>query len=360
MKQDENKTRDQWGVQGDQWEEQEDNAFLRYASRMRDPIDSALIGTFALPVPQEEKTFLYRPLENFIAAGGKRLRPVLVCLGAEVSGANPYDALPVAASLELFQTAALIHDDIADQSQERRGLPCLHLQEGTGMALNQGDLALIESFASVAENEGIAPDLALALIQELCRMERHTAEGQSLDLGWVRENNWDVTPEDYLRMATLKTAWYTVASPLVLGALFGDASSSLEALRTYGLNLGLAFQIVDDVLNLKGDSADLGKDFRSDLTEGKRTLLTTYALQHLGTTQKQELLEILSAHTTDASALARGVDLIESTGAFTYAKKTASDLLARAEKSLDDAQLSAGEAKNALESLAPYITGRTY
>lgn len=339
--------------------------FAAYAEKMRNAIDSALLGAFALPVPSEEKAFLYRPLENFIAAGGKRLRPTLVCLAAEATGANPHDALPVAASLEYFQAAALIHDDIADQSKTRRGEQCLYLQEGLGMALNQGDLALIESYASIVEDETISPALAHKLLVEICKMQRYTTEGQALDLGWVREKNWDVTPQDYLRMATLKTAWYTVASPLVLGALFGlqqasDADSCLEHLRAFGLDLGVAFQIIDDVLNLKGDPAQQGKDFRSDITEGKRTLLTTYALQNLDASNKEKLLQILTAHTTDADELASAVGLIEDSGAFAYADKIVKDLLTRAETSFSAAHLIASDAKNALESLASYVSERTH
>lgn len=344
----------------------ENNAFVRYVHKMRDAVDAALMGAFALPVPSGEKKYLYRPLEDFLATGGKRTRPVLVCLAAEAFGKNPQEVLQIAASLEFFQAAALIHDDIADNSLTRRGEKCLYLKEGTGMALNQGDFALIESYSCVIEDETIPPTLKTALLREIALMQRHTAEGQALDLGWVRDKNWEVTPQDYLRMATLKTAWYSVASPLVLGALFAEATSEQIAnLRSFGLDLGVAFQITDDILNLKGDPKMQGKDFQSDITEGKRTLLSTYALQNLEGQDKQELLGILSQNSTDSEKLTRAVELIEKAGAFEYANQIKEDLLEKAKISLASLGFTGKnaeeqDAQNALESLASFVVERTF
>lgn len=317
-----------------------DNLFVAYCHKMRDAIDAALMGAFAIPIEQDLKSLLYRPLEDFIASGGKRTRPVLVCLSAQACGANPHDALQVAASLEYFQAAALIHDDIADNSQTRRGLPCLYKNEGTGPALNQGDLALIESYACIIEDDAIDANLARNLLKEIATMQRHTAEGQALDLGWVREKKWDITPEDYLRMATLKTAWYSVATPLVLGALFAGApQETIEALRHFGLDLGVVFQITDDILNLKGSKEAQGKDFRSDITEGKRTLLSTYALQNLSDQKKQELRAILSRKTTDENQHEKAASLMKEAGAFEYAQNISHDLFERAMSYLEDTHL---------------------
>ena len=179
-----------------------DNLFVAYCQKMRDAVDAALMGAFAFPLEDDIQALLYRPLENFIASGGKRARPILLCLAAQAYGANPHEALQVAASLEYFQAAALIHDDIADESETRRGVPCLHRSEGDGLAINAGDLSLVESFACVADDTRVPAACRHAVMVELCEMMMRTVEGQALDLGWARDGRWDVTCEDYLAMAT--------------------------------------------------------------------------------------------------------------------------------------------------------------
>ena len=129
------------------------------------------------------------------------------------------------------------------------------------------------------------PDLddhtKVRVISELIEMTRRTIEGQALDIGWARDGRYDITPEDYLVMATHKTAHYSGAVPLAVGAIIGGGTAEeVEALRSYGLDTGLAFQIQDDLLNLIGSEESTKKDFRSDITEGKRTLVVVHALSN--------------------------------------------------------------------------------
>ena len=260
-------------------------------------------------------TYLYRPLCRFTAGGGKRVRPVLALLGAEAVGGRAGDALSAGVAIELFQSAALIHDDIADRSELRRGEPCLHKTLGTGLALNAGDLALTEVFEVVLADAQMPAERKLLVLRELVRMERHTLEGQALDLGWARDGRWDVSAEDYLYMIDGKTAWYSVAMPLYIGALCaGAAPERASGLIALGRHAGLAFQLQDDLLNLVGDAAAQGKDFRSDITEGKRTLAVVWALEHLAQDGRAELVELLQAGTTDPARLARAVELLEAGG----------------------------------------------
>ena len=141
------------------------------------------------------------------------MRPVLALLGAEAVGGCADQALSCGVAIELFQSAALIHDDIADASELRRGEPCLYRTEGLGLAINAGDLALTRVFEIVLADGSLPAERRLLVLEELVRMERHTLEGQALDLGWARDGRWDVTSDDYLYMIDGKTAWYTVASP---------------------------------------------------------------------------------------------------------------------------------------------------
>ena len=199
-------------------------------------------------------------------------------------------ATSAAAAIEHFHTAALIHDDIADEAELRRGEPCMHLTEGMGLAINAGDLALSLVNGTVVSDENLDDATKVRVITELIDMTRRTIEGQALDIGWARDGRYDITPEDYLVMATHKTAHYSGAVPLAIGAIIGGGTEvEVEALRNYGLDTGLAFQIQDDLLNLVGSEESTKKDFRNDITEGKRTLMVVHALQHHGGVRQHRL-----------------------------------------------------------------------
>ena len=255
-------------------------------------------------------------------------------------GGDPAAALSAAAAIEYFQSAALIHDDIADKSELRRGEPCTYVTEGTGVAINIGDLGLVNVLALVLRDQKLPAAIRADVAERLVQMEERTLEGQALDLGWVRDGRWDISVEDYLYMASHKTAYYSAAVPLVTGALCGGGTpDQLRALDEFGMRAGLAFQLQDDLLNLVGDAEAQGKDFRSDITEGKRTLLMVWALAHLGDLQRDELLHILGRKTTDAAELARAVELIDASGAVDYVRGYARELVADAKAHLVGARL---------------------
>ena len=302
--------------------------------------------------------YLYAPVARFTAGAGKRVRPVLALLACEAVSGSAQTALATACSIELFQTAALIHDDIADHGETRRGEPCLHVSLGEGLAINAGDAALVEASDAILADEGLSASTKLAVLAEMVHMQRMTLEGQALDLGWVRDGRWDVGPGDYLAMAIRKTAHYTCASPLVLGAIVGGADAERqEALRSFGLDAGLAFQIADDLLNLVGDAKAQGKDFRSDITEGKRTLAAVSALATLEAQDRDELQGILAAGTSDPALLGRAVELMEKAGAIEAARAKAEALAQSAIGHLERAQLS-GDAHEKLVSMAHFFIER--
>ena len=339
-------------------------AFVSYLAEKRPLIESRLAdacphaaaadGTCA----DDLERYLYRPLERFCASGGKRTRPALCLLGAEAVGGSAESALSAAVAVETFQSAALIHDDIADEGELRRGVPCLHVSDGIGIATNVGDLALVVSTQAILDDEALGADVRLRLIDELMGMERRTLEGQALDLGWVRDGRWDITVDDYLYMASHKTAYYSAAVPLVMGAICAGASEGqIEALRSFGMAAGLAFQLQDDLLNLVGDAEAQGKDFRSDITEGKRTMAAVWAVGHLPEKSADELVELFSAKTTDAARLARAVELMEESGAIERVRGRARELVDEAKGHLASADFSPS-ARRTLTSMADFFVER--
>ena len=232
------------------------------------------------------------------------------------------------------------------------------MTEGTGVAINIGDLGLVNVLALVLRDEKLPADVRSDVAERLVQMEERTLEGQALDLGWVRDGRWDISVEDYLYMASHKTAYYSAAVPLVTGALCGGgAPDQLRALDEFGMRAGLAFQLQDDLLNLVGDAEAQGKDFRSDITEGKRTLLVVWALAHLGDLQRDELLHILGRKTTDAAELARAVELIDASGAVDYVRGYARELVADAKAHLVGARLEETP-RDVLLSMADFFVER--
>ena len=343
--------------------------FMDYLRERLPLVEDALARAAARPmtdgtVSADLERYLYAPLAHFTSGGGKRVRPVLALLGAEAVGGRPEDALSAGIAIELFQSAALVHDDIADESELRRGEPCLYKTEGVGLATNMGDLALTQVFEVVLADEGLDPARRLAVLAELVRMERHTLEGQALDLGWARDGRWDVTCDDYVYMVTSKTAWYSAALPLYIGAIAGGADKDdAEGLVDLGLHAGVAFQIQDDLLNLVGNAAAQGKDFRSDVTEGKRTLAVVWALEHLGEAERGELVALLESGTTDEGRLARAVELIEAGGGIAHCREVASrEAIAAKERAagLERQGLVSPEAHELLDSMADFFVQRDH
>lgn len=309
-------------------------------------------------VHEDINRYLYDPLTAYSENGGKRHRPLICAAACLAVGGDVMDVASAAAAIEHFHTAALIHDDIADEAETRRGEPCLHLVEGLGLAINVGDLGLSLVNGTVVHDENMDPALKVRVIAELTDMTRRTIEGQALDLGWARDSRYDITEEDYLLMATLKTAHYSGAVPLAIGAMIGGGTEGqIEALRNYGLDTGLAFQIQDDLLNLVGTDEAKKKDFRSDITEGKRTLCVVHALAH--SDKSERLIEILSAKTRDPQLLQEAVDIMNECGSIEYARSYAQNLTSISKNRLVDI-LPPSASREILISMADWFVSRLY
>lgn len=331
-------------------------AFELYLKRHWKKFDAYLADFFTDGSHPDMRRYLYEPLAAYTANAGKRHRPLICLLACEAVGGDPRRAWPSAAAIEHFHTAALIHDDIMDSSLTRRGVPCMHIVEGEGLAINAGDLALSLVTGTVVQDEGLEPSVRLRVLRELVDMTTRTIEGQALDIGWARDDRFDITIDDYLLMASHKTAYYSGAVPLAVGAIVGGGTEEqVEVLREFGLAAGLAFQIQDDVLNLVGTSESTKKDFRSDVTEGKRTLAAVHALAH--SPRGGRLLEILASRAEDPAVLQEAVDIMAEAGSIEFARRYARDLVMSAKADLE-AALPRSKARDLLLSMADFFVER--
>ena len=332
--------------------------FESYLKSFADPVGELINSYIPRGSHGDMDQYLYAPLYHYSENAGKRHRPLICYAACLAVGGNPDRATTSAAAIEHFHSAALIHDDIADEAELRRGEPCLHLTEGLGLAINMGDLALSMVNGPVVNDPLLDDATKVRVIRELIAMTCRTVEGQALDLGWARDGRYDITPEDYLTMAVHKTAHYSGAVPLAVGAIVAGASEEqVEALRSYGLDTGLAFQIQDDLLNLVGTDEAKKKDFRSDITEGKRTLVVVHALQNAGAAARARLVEILSSKERDPEVLAEAVAIMEEAGSVDYARAYAENLSQNAKARLVEV-IEPSPYRDLLVSMADWFVNR--
>jgi geranylgeranyl diphosphate synthase type II len=231
--------------------------------------------------PREPRRHLWDLVADYPQRGGRMLRPSLCIATARAFGASGEDAVNSAVALELLHNAFLVHDDVEDESDERRGRPTLHALHGVPLAVNVGDALTLLGLRALIDNRvRLGPRLTMLILEEAERMARETVEGQAIELGWRHDNAVDVDDADYLRMVLKKTCWYTTIWPSRVGALIGTRSAhDLDRFIRFGFFLGAAFQIQDDLLNLLGDPARYGKEIGGDVWEGKRTVMLIHLLR---------------------------------------------------------------------------------
>jgi geranylgeranyl diphosphate synthase, type II len=256
---------------------------------------------------------LYDLILDYPLRGGKALRPALsiaTCLGL---GGHLEAILPTAATLELYHNAFLIHDDIEDESWWRRGKPTLHIDHGVPIAVNVGDAMLSLSLQPLLDNvERVGLGPALRILRAVAKMTRLTVDGQALELDWVRSNAWRLDDDDYLTMVELKTSWYSFITPLQAGAIAaGAAPDRMAALESLGRHLGAAFQITDDLLNLRADPEEYGKEIGGDLWEGKRTLMLLHTLRCAEPAEQARAVAILAKRRPSADGELGLTELLE-------------------------------------------------
>jgi geranylgeranyl diphosphate synthase type II len=252
---------------------------------------------------REPRRHLYDLVADYPSRGGKMMRPSLCIATARAFGASAEDAINTAVAIELLHNALLIHDDIEDSSEQRRGRPTLHIEHGIPLALNAGDtLTLVSLRPLIANRTRLGGELAMKILEEAERMALASAEGQALELGWRKDNVLDLKDADYLRMVLKKTCWLATMFPLRVGALIGTRGSmDPDRFMRFGFFLGATFQIQDDLLNLVADPK-YGKERDGDLWEGKRTLMLIRLFRESPPTDRERLLSIMCVNRGERGA----------------------------------------------------------
>ena len=227
---------------------------------------------------------LYEPVKYILSLGGKRLRPALVLMAANLFSEEIDTALKPAIGIELFHNFTLLHDDVMDKSDMRRGKPTVHKKWNDNAAILSGDAMLIEAYKYVT---AVPQTLLPEILREFSTVAMEVCQGQQLDMEFETRNN--VTEEEYLEMIRLKTA-VLLGSALKIGALLGGASpTSADLLYRYGINVGIAFQIKDDLLDVYGNPKIFGKKIGGDIVNNKKTYLLIKALEKADESSRKEL-----------------------------------------------------------------------
>jgi len=286
--------------------------------------------------------------EYIIGAGGKRLRPMLLLLAAGSLGHGGPDAHQLAAVIEFIHTATLLHDDVVDESDLRRGRRTANAVWGNAASVLVGDFLYSRSFQLMVELDRVEVMRILADTTNLI------AEGEVLQLLHVR--NPDTDEAAYLRVIERKTA-VLFAAATRLGALLAGADEAVQQrLQDYGLNLGYAFQIADDVLDYTSDAGTLGKNLGDDLAEGKATLPLIHAIGH-SDAQVRDALRAAIEH-GDTGALPQVLAAIHASGGLEYSRERARGYADLAERALDG--LDGNDYVAALRGLARYAVNRDH
>ena len=245
-------------------------------------------------VNSKEPVALYEPISYIMGLGGKRLRPVLTLLAAELFEAKYQEALPAALAIEVFHNFSLVHDDIMDSAPLRRGHETVHEKWDVNTGILSGDAMLIMAYRYF---ESYQPAVFYQLVKLFSQTALEVCEGQQWDVDFEQRD--DVTLPEYLKMIEYKTA-VLVATALKMGAIIGQAADEhAQLLYDFGINLGLAFQLQDDYLDAFGDPATFGKQVGGDIIENKKTFLYLKALEFAAPSDKLQLLQLFSVQAQD-------------------------------------------------------------
>jgi octaprenyl-diphosphate synthase len=286
--------------------------------------------------------------DHIIAGGGKRLRPMLVLLAAHAAGYRGEDHVQAAAIIEFIHTATLLHDDVVDESDLRRGRSTANAVWGNAASVLVGDFLYSRSFQLMVELD------RMRIMQVLADTTNRIAEGEVLQLMHVM--NPDTDEAAYARVIERKTAVLFAAAGRVGAILAGRESRCEEALATYGHELGMAFQIADDVLDYTSDAVTLGKNIGDDLAEGKATLPVIHALRSATGDRADRIRRAVAEG--DAGALPDVLAAIRDAGSIDYARAVAERHAAAAGRALD--VIETGVFRDALATLARYAVSRNH
>ncbi len=306
----------------------------------------------------------YEMMRDYPGRKGKGIRGTLCLLSCEMFRGDKRACLDTAAAIELFESWVLVHDDIEDGSDMRRGDTTLHKKHGVPLALNAGDAMNNRMWQLLLGNRTkLGLFLTLRIADEFLFMINQTTEGQHIELSWTQNGRLDMKEKDYYAMCKKKTAWYTCICPLRLGGMIAEAPPHfLESMEDAGTDMGLAFQIQDDLLNLTGDEKKYGKEIFGDIREGKRTLALIHAMGNCGPEVRPKLESVMKKPRErltrqDVSFVLQTMD---ECGSIAYCRKKAALLADGAKKKFDSAtaRVPDSPAKQTIRDLIDFVISR--
>ncbi|MFW6304355.1 MAG: polyprenyl synthetase family protein [Candidatus Saliniplasma sp.] len=316
--------------------------------KRREIVDGELDKLF-----KDKDHFMWKNMAWYPLAGGKKLRPFLAMVSCGALGGKENDALISGLSLELIHNFTLVHDDIMDDDDMRRGRKTLHKKEGLPTAINVGDALFALSFRLISEMD-VEPVKIKRILYEISQAVLKVAEGQEEDMRF--ETTFDITEDEFIEMIEKKTS-YLFQAAARCGAIVADSSEEqIEMLGTYARNMGIAFQVQDDYLDLMGEETALGKPVGSDIKAGKRTLMVIHALQHLDKKDKHRLIEILEGENSQ-NEIIEAIELLEKNDSIEYCRKLAEEYAVGAKDEIKT--LPEGDHKQLLIDLVDFMIERT-
>jgi len=293
---------------------------------------------------------LYAPGEYFLTIGGKRIRPVMCMMGNELFSDIHPDAFVVARAIELFHNFTLVHDDMMDEANLRRGMPTVHTKYDSNTALLVGDVMLIRAYEFL---QNVQPSYLPKILKIFNKTAREVCEGQQLDMDFSKMEQ--VNMEQYMHMITLKTSVLLAAS-LEIGAIIGGASeSNCHHLYEFGKKVGIAFQIQDDYLDAYGDAAIFGKEPGGDIKQNKKTFLLLHALSEANKEQSVALELLLK--NDDAQKVDKVLAIFNECGVGAWAENLKAKYLQEAFDHLESIAVVSAR-KQPLIDLANYLMSR--
>jgi len=302
---------------------------------------------------------MYQPMRQYLKVKGKLFRPLLTCMCIEGYGKDPNLFKPIIAISEMIHSSSLILDDIADASLLRRGSLCSHHIYGIPRAANASSAMTFYAFRLIqSENLLLDPDLKMKLHEILLWEHYITNIGSALDLGWAWKKQNDIPENEFIQHILFRSCSYTYRHAARLGITVARAPEpDHEKIFLYSTYLGIAFQLIDDILNLKPELNSWGKTIAEDITEGKRSLLVLNCLKKASKNDAHRLLEILDGKVKDPIILEQGIQILEKYKSFEYVQKQAEEYIERACSILFETSIT-DEYKSLFEDFANYVIER--
>ncbi len=323
-----------------------EDTFIRLLHQWQQLINQRLAET----VYNRQPAVLYQPIDYVLEGGGKRLRPILVLLSCAAVGGKPDAALDAAVAVELLHNFTLVHDDIMDEDDTRRGRPTVHTKWEPALAILAGDGLFALAYQALLRTQS-------PRIHEIARIFTDgilgVCEGQALDLDF--ETRKTVSMAEYLEMIQLKTAELLNVSARVGALVGGGTPAEVDALGDFAINLGYAFQIQDDLLDIISEQETLGKTVGSDVQQGKQTFLLIHALNEADDGTRESLLRLLDVE-IDGTQIRAVKDIFDKVGSSHAARAAVDSYLEKARTSLD--VLNDASEKDRLLELVHFISRR--